>query len=192
MDMEIVAAVASALVGAIISIAVSEVYHGLQERRRVLAAVASELRLNLESASQVLATNRKYIEHPPRKGDWWEILPFSSSSWEAAVSTGTLRAITPAMAQALSAAYALSRRAEFLATKLQVGRFDTREAREYTIRVNEAGDAMSKALAAVLASPRYRRSVGSRDLVDASREEWRVKRHGVPPRHEAAHYGEKS
>jgi hypothetical protein len=95
------------------------------------------------------------------------------------------------MAQALSAAYALSRRAEFLATKLQVGRFDPREAREYTIRVNEAGDAISKALDTVLANPRYRRSIGSRVPFDSSRDEWQVKRHSMAQRHETARYGEK-
>jgi hypothetical protein len=174
--MEIVAAVAGALVGAIVSLAMSEFYRGVREKRRVLAAVATELRVNLESAVQVLATNRRYLDHSPRDGEWWEILPFSSSAWEAAVSTGQLPAIAPTMVRVVSAAYALSRRAGFLATKLQVGRFDPREAREYTIRVNEAGDAIHEALGALLASRGYRRSLGSPDSFNPSREEWLTKR----------------
>ncbi len=157
--MDILNAIAGAAAGAVITFVATGWAKRRTERARALVALGTELALNLDAATKVLEKNCSYLPHPFNKKQWWEILDFPQSAWDAVLNSGSLSRLTPVTVEAVSRAYILLRRADYSARKLQVGQFDPCEATQYTLRVYDAGEAISGALAQIDSQKQYRKEM---------------------------------
>lgn len=146
--MELIAAFAGAIIGAVASFALAEWSRHKNERDVSREAVRSELQVNLELAREIITANDAidFDTHSSGKGHWLEIIPFSESAWTAVVSSGGLTRLNPAVIGAISRAYAMIGRANFLASKIQFGRYDPREGKEYHVRVLKVEEELNNAL----------------------------------------------
>lgn len=141
-----------AVIGAVVSFVLAEYSSRRSERKRMRAAVQAEVSLNSRLAEEIRVAHAdidwERAASSDRREDrpWVEIIGFSDGAWTAALSGGRLNQIPEDMVPVLTEAYTKVRRANFIATKIQVGRFDYEEGHEYSRRVADAGDSLAKAL----------------------------------------------
>lgn len=157
--MELIAALIGAILGAVTSFTLSEYSRRKDERERALVAVYTEIALNLELAEEILRANAEieFDAEDDSKWAWCEIIPFSDSAWTAIVSGGGLSQLPADVIGALSRSYAMVRRANYVAVKMQSGRYHPREGKHYNLRVLSAKESLSEALSALnIESRRHR------------------------------------
>lgn len=142
--MEIVAALGGAVVGALVSVLVAHAFSSRSQRAQALAALRSELQINLEIGNRVLESNRS-----GGSPDWYEFIPFSDKAWRAFVGQGMLGRVGTTTAELLTRAYAMTESANFQARKIEMGTFKRRDAEAYTDRVEEAKAEVMAAFAAL-------------------------------------------
>jgi hypothetical protein len=137
--MELIGALLGAIIGAIASFTLAEISKRKQEKDKILAALSIELDLNLEVADEILKFNSKidFDSKMPDSWEWCDIIPFSDSAWTAVISGGNISKLNLSIIEPLSRSYAQIRRANYIAAKIQAGRYQPREGKEYTFRVNK-------------------------------------------------------
>jgi hypothetical protein len=160
--MDIINAVSGAVVGAVVTLFISEIFKGLAERKRSITALLVELIHNLEACLGVLQNNAQLVSKwekikstGEKMYDWWEILPLSESAWSVVVNTGLLARVRSEIIEPIARSYTLSRRADYMAKKIQFGRFDPEEAAQYTKRIYVAAEAIYATLENVRERKRY-------------------------------------
>ena len=124
-----------AVVGAIVSVVLTQLFSGRSERERAVSALRTELKINGEIADRVLKSNRNDGANPPV---WYEFIPFMETAWGSFVEQGMLSKLKQETSEDLSRAYAMMRSANFQAQKIQMGTFKKRDAEAYTNRVKKA------------------------------------------------------
>jgi hypothetical protein len=144
---EIIAALVGALIGSIVSLLLSEHLKNKDEIKKVMIALNSETIINLEVASEILDSESKKNpqDNTFPSSPWCEIIPFSDAAWNSAVGSGHLRSVKTGSLIVLIRAYTMINAANYLAFKIQSGRFDSREGAEYKKRVELAKVALEKA-----------------------------------------------
>jgi len=149
--MEFVGALIGAIFGAVASFALSEYSKRKNEHDRVFAALRAEVKLNLDVAKDVCDANGREIngKYQIKTGGWYEIIPFSETAWMAVMSTGALSHLHPDIIEPLSCAYAMVRRVNYIAVKMQYGRLGKWDVKEYTKRVLNSKRDLREALAAL-------------------------------------------
>lgn len=131
--------------GALFTLLGTEILRYLSERNTAVVALGAELAHNLTAASYVLEKNAPHIQQP-LESQWWELVSFAESSWNAVVVSGTLSHLKREAIGLLAKCYAELGKAGYSAEKLQSGRVDPRKVKQYTIRVFDAGESTCKAL----------------------------------------------
>lgn len=146
--MEAIAALTGAVVGAVVSFALTYFFTGWSERRKALTALVAELRLNRELALKILKTNSgiNFRANNGSEWSWCQIIPFSASAWDMFVTRGLLAKCTRPRMEAISRAYSVLASANFHAVKVQMGKYNPRDGEEYTSRVTEAKNELERAL----------------------------------------------
>lgn len=149
--MEFVVALIGAIFGAVASFALSEYSKRKNEHERVFAALSAEIKLNFDMAKDVCDANGEESggEYYLKESGWYEIIPFSDAAWMAILSTGALLHLRSDIIEPLSRAYAMVKRANYAALKMQYGRLDKREVEEYTRRVFNSKKDLREALSAL-------------------------------------------
>ena len=145
--MEITSAFVRAIIGAIVSFALSEFSSNIRERKKLITAIRSELELNIEIAQAILDANERndFISTDEKSWEWCEIIPMSDSAWVAMLSTGSFSHLKQISIEPLSAAYSIVRRANFAAEKIKAGKYQPRKGKEYNNCVEHALPAMERA-----------------------------------------------
>lgn len=146
--MEIIAAFIGAIIGAAVSFTLSEYSRRKSEKRKVFTAIRSEIKLNLEVAAEILEANSRINFHAAdnRQRKWCVIIPMSEAAWTAILSTGSLSNLHRETIEPLSRAFAMVKRANFAAGKIQVGRFAPRKGKEYNSCVQSTQESLIEAL----------------------------------------------
>lgn len=154
--MNLLESIVGGFAAALFTLLAAELQKFLTERDTAVVALGAELAHNLSVARDVLEKNAVLIHHTG-ESQWWELVAFSESSWQAVVISGSLSRLKPEVIGPLARAYAELGKANYSAEKLQSGRVDTMKARQYTVRVFDAGEAASKALQAFEGNPKYKK-----------------------------------
>jgi len=138
--MELLTALVGAIIGAVCSFALSEYVKRRDERIRLLAALRTEVRLNLEVAQEILRINSdiNFDAKGESQWEWCEVVPFSESAWNAVTTTGALSHFDQKLIEALSQAFAMVKRSNFAAEKIKAGKYNPREGKQYTLSVRKA------------------------------------------------------
>ncbi|MHC4120256.1 MAG: hypothetical protein ACYSWO_22410 [Planctomycetota bacterium] len=135
--MEVFSALIGAIIGAMVSFALAAYSKRKDEEKKVLTAIRSEVRLNLEVAEEVLKANAgidlKGTDEQGRK--WCDIIPFSDVGLIAVISTGGLSHLKRNVIEPVIRACTMVRRANFAAEKIKAGRYNPRKGREYYDRL---------------------------------------------------------
>ncbi|WP_157817776.1 hypothetical protein [Candidatus Thiodictyon syntrophicum] len=147
--MEIISAFVGAIIGALVSFALAEFSNSRNEKKKIITAIKSEIKLNIDIAKDILEVNRKieFDAKDERRWEWCDIITMSDLAWAAMLSTGTLSHLTQIQIDPLSSAYGMVRRANFAAEKIKAGKYQPREGKEYNKRVEYALESLEKALA---------------------------------------------
>ena len=146
--MEIIAAFIGAIIGASVSFTLSEYSKHRGERKKVLTAIRSEIKLNLDVAEEVLEANSdvNFKAADKRQQKWCVIVPMSEVAWMTVLSTGRLYSLNQETIESLSRAFAMVKRANFAAGKIQAGRFEPKKGKEYNSCVRRTRESLIKAL----------------------------------------------
>src|SRR5215213_5648156 len=102
--MEITSAFVGAIIGAIVSFALAEFSSNKRERKKLVTAIKSELKLNIDVAKDILEANKRidFTSTDEKTWEWCEIIPMSDSAWVAMLSTGSLSYLKHKMIEPLS------------------------------------------------------------------------------------------
>jgi hypothetical protein len=141
--MDILVALISAFIGAITTFTLTTLYKNRENRKKVLNAVRSELKLNIELARDISEKNNvKKI----KGGGKCVIIPFAEGALQGVISSGELSQINRKMVEPLIKAYAMIKRVNFVAEKIKHGTYRKSVGIEYTLRVYEANKNLTQVL----------------------------------------------
>jgi hypothetical protein len=149
--MEILSAFGGAIIGAVLSFALTEYTKRKDEWKKFYSALHTEIVLNLDVAPEILLknTNINFDARGGKQWGWCEVIPFSEAAWIAITSTGVISRFDEKVIDLLTRSYALVKRANFIAEKIKAGRYDPREGKEYTLRVQETREVLEATLKAL-------------------------------------------
>lgn len=161
------------LLAALITLLVTERLRTSAERETAVVGIGSELAHNLSVAADVLAWNVKVLRDSSDSRTWWELVSFSDVCWAAISSGGLLSRLKPTVIESTARSYAELKKADYSAGKLQHGKVYWRKAAEYTIRVFDAGEAMSAALLTMKKEPRYEKILANLGQLEGALSRWK-------------------
>jgi len=146
--MELLTALIGAIIGAVFSFALSEYTKRKDERKKLLTALRTEVSLNLEVAQEILRINSvvNFDTKDEKQWGWCEVIPFSEAAWIAVTSTGALSHFDQRLIEPLLRVFAMVKKSNFAAEKMKAGRYDPREGREYTLRVQKTKEELEAAM----------------------------------------------
>ena len=154
--MSLLEGVVGGFAGALFTFFGTELQRRFNERDTAVVALGAELTYNLSVVCHVLEKNAPLIQSSGGS-HWWELAAFSDASWQAVVISGTLSRLKPGAIGPVARAYAELGKANYSAEKLQSGRVDDMKAKQYTVKVLDAGEEIYNALAALEKRPKYKR-----------------------------------
>ncbi len=148
--MEVVAGLVGAVAGATVAFALTEWQKRRHSKRKIIAALRSEFEVALELADEVTSLNRAFVamaESNSPSYEWCEIAPFPTVAWDAAIAGGGVQELSEEAIRAAAKVSVAVLRANYVAGKIQAGRFDRQEAGRYNELIEELRQRLADALA---------------------------------------------